>query len=227
MKTIAVVNQKGGAGKTTTALLLCRALADNGACVLAIDTDPQATFTKLSGVNAGLGLFSCLSGTHDLTQVIYKVNSFYLVPASIELRQVFTSVSKNELCRLLAGEKNYDYCIIDTPPNLEGLTQAAIETSDLVVVSCEASEPALSATLYTVNQIKKTKKPYKVIIAGYKEPKPDSKAYKNNLMWTYKQAINGFVAIPRTMATAKQASTPRTTKKSKAELYPLLRGLIA
>ena len=49
MKTVAVVNQKGGAGKTTTACLLARSLADGDNSVLAVDTDPQATFTKLLG----------------------------------------------------------------------------------------------------------------------------------------------------------------------------------
>ena len=107
------------------------------------------------------------------------------------------------------------------------MTLASIDASGLVLVSCEASRPALPATLYTLDTLKKKKKTYKVVIAGYINPKQDSKAYKNNLMLEYKTAIKSFVVIPKNVGTAKQAETTKPSKKSKEELYPLLSKLVA
>ena len=168
-------------------------------------------------------------------QAIQKTDSdnIELLSASIELQQIFTSVDENELRRLLAKVTGYNYCVIDTPPNLGGLTKASIAVADLVIVSSEVSRPALPATLYTIDQLRE--KPYKIILAGYKEPKPNSKAYQNNIMVEYKESLKSVktlktlrnvLVIPRDVSTAKQAEQVKTTKKSKERLYPMLRGFV-
>ncbi len=226
MKTIAIVNQKGGSGKTTTASLLCKALVHSGKKVLAIDADPQATLTKLLKVKVQKNLFSCLTGMAELKQSVYRVEGLCLIPASIELSRIFTSTSKQEISRLLSRVKGCEYAIIDTPPNLEGLTLSSIQASNLVIVSCEVSRPALPATLYTIETLRKLKKKYKVLIVGYNDPKEDSKAYTNMLMIDYQKAIKDFVSIPKNIGTAKQAETAKPSKTSIENLYPTLRGLV-
>jgi chromosome partitioning protein len=154
MRIITVANQKGGCGKTTTAVNLSASLADNGKKVLLIDLDPQSHATLGLNIKADLSMYNVLSKlTHrkaKLETIIQKVgDNFDIAPSSVVLSALEQELS-GEIGResrlwetLMDFAKTYDYVIIDCPPNLGLLTINAIRATDEIIVPVEASRFAL------------------------------------------------------------------------------------
>lgn len=150
MRIIAVANQKGGCGKTTTAINLAAGLSNNGNKVLLIDLDPQAHATLGLNIKHHLSIYNVLSKLTNkkaaLDDIIQHLEeNFDVVPSSIILSTLEQELSgeigrESRLCDTLNGFKgNYDYCLIDCPPNLGILTINAIRASSEVIVPVEAS----------------------------------------------------------------------------------------
>lgn len=150
MRIIAIANQKGGCGKTTTAVNLAAALSINGNKVLLIDLDPQAHATVGLNIRHHLSIYNVLSKLTNkkagLAEIIQRVEeNFDLVPSSIVLSTLEQELSgeigrESRLCDILGAFKgDYNYILIDCPPNLGILTINAIRASSEVIVPVEAS----------------------------------------------------------------------------------------
>src|SRR5690349_24135455 len=125
-RVVAVANQKGGVGKTTTAINLAASLALADRTVLLVDVDPQGNLTSGVGQKAaaakGPTIYEALMGAAPLPELATPVEAMKLVPANrnlagAEIELVTVPNRETQLARCLADAKDrYDYVIIDTPP---------------------------------------------------------------------------------------------------------------
>ena len=172
-KIIAVANQKGGVGKTTTSINLSACLADKGKKVLVIDTDPQGNTTSGFGVEKNEldnTIYELILGECSIRDCIINnvTDNVSLLPANVNLAAAeieLIGVDKKEY--ILKNEVDYvkdeyDFIIIDCPPSLNMLTINAMTTADsvLVPIQCEYyALEGLSQLIHTVNLVKKRLNP--------------------------------------------------------------------
>ncbi len=170
---ISIVNQKGGVGKTTTAINLATYLAHHGKSVLLIDLDPQANASSGLGIDYNTiprGLYEVMSGHHALVDIIERtlIDTLHLAPANQNLAAANIELVSDEdrefkLLNILHEVKNqYDYIIIDSPPSLGILTINGLVAADEIIipVQCEYySLEGLSQLLNTINLVQQNIKP--------------------------------------------------------------------
>jgi chromosome partitioning protein len=169
MKLLAIANQKGGVGKTTTAVNLSTCLAVKGKRVLLIDLDPQGNATSALGLEGttGKSLYEALIGHADIKQKIVSTRfaGLSMVPADLDLAGAEIEVARldDHLTRLrdvLAGisqESGYDYLFLDCPPSLGILMTNALAAAHqlLIPLQCEYfALEGLSKIVHLVNQIR-------------------------------------------------------------------------
>jgi chromosome partitioning protein len=158
MRTIAVVNQKGGCGKTTVSINLASALADLGKKVLLVDMDPQshcAVGLAVPEEQIEQSIYDVLISTIRnepirLTEVLWQISDrLELAPASLDLsafEQQMVGVTERECClkdSLNSIKNDYDYTVIDCPPAVSLLTFNALRAADEVIVPVETGYFAL------------------------------------------------------------------------------------
>lgn len=172
-KIIAIANQKGGVGKTTTAINLSACLAEKGKTVLVIDTDPQGNTTSGFGIDKNFledTIYELILGECSIQDCIIKnaIPNVSVVPSNVNLAAAeieLIGVDKKEY--ILKNEvdfikDSYDYIIIDCPPSLSMLTINAMTTANsvLVPIQCEYyALEGLSQLIHTVNLIKERLNP--------------------------------------------------------------------
>ena len=161
-KTIAVANQKGGVGKTTTCVNLCAALALKGRRVLLVDCDPQGNASSGMGVSKKTrpNTYDMLIGGELAEECVIHTRYGDVIPtgkelaaASVELisRDRREYVLKNALLRLYS---DYDYIFIDCPPSLELLTVNALVAADSVLIPMQCEYYALEGIADLMTSIK-------------------------------------------------------------------------
>ena len=165
---IAVANQKGGVGKTTTSINLSSSLAQKGKKVLLIDSDPQGNATSGFGIdknNLDNTIYELILGECSVQNCIIKevIKNVSVLPANVNLAAAeieLIGIDKKEY--ILRNEidyvkDNYDFIIIDCPPSLNILTVNAMTTADTVLVPIQCEYYALeglSELLYTIELVK-------------------------------------------------------------------------
>lgn len=163
MKTIALINQKGGTGKTTTAINLGCALSAMGKKILLVDLDPQANLTYSFGITPTVSAATeFLQGKQVLQTLLVNKENLYILPASAALADLeITLVNKigreNILRDRLAAVKGYDYIFIDCPPALSILTINALNAAQEVLIPLQMeilSLQGLAHLLGTVHEVK-------------------------------------------------------------------------
>lgn len=168
-KIIAVANQKGGVGKTTTAINLAASLTRLGDRVLIVDIDPQGNATTGIGVNRGdlkKSIYELLIDEIDANEVILqtKVKDLDIIPSTIDLAGVevqLVGVKQREYRLANAIQKYrdyYDYIIIDCPPSLGLLTLNALTAADSVIITVQCEYYALEGLTQLLNTIRITQR---------------------------------------------------------------------
>jgi len=170
---IAIANQKGGVGKTTTTINLSACLAEKGKKVLAIDLDPQGNTTSGLGIekeNVENSVYELMLGECSIREITIKteIENLYILPSNVNLAGAeIELIGVNEREYILKNEvdyikDNFDFIIIDCPPSLNMLIINAMTTANTVLVPIQCEYYALeglSQLIYTINLVQERLNP--------------------------------------------------------------------
>ncbi|MEJ5200602.1 MAG: ParA family protein [Anaerolineales bacterium] len=228
-KVIAIANQKGGVGKTTTVVNLAHALALSGKEVLAIDLDPQGQVATFLGLEQSAGAFYLLSTAIDpnanpLVVLRQQTRSsgrdkLYLIPGNpltnmaqtmLNASNTPVSVIRKVLSPLLTNGKP-DYILLDTAPSVGGIQERAVWAADVLIVPTLPDSSSLEGVQYMAGMVKELKgKGWKGVLGGilpthYEERTRESRASMEDL----RNAFGTLVLSPISDRTALRDARSR------------------
>lgn len=224
---ISVVNQKGGVGKTTTAVNLGAYLAAMGKFVLLVDLDPQANATSGLGINhyeIDAGIYEAMAETHEFRDIIIptQLEGYSLAPSSVALAGAnveLVNVDRREsrlLDTLLDIRNDYDYIIIDCPPSLGLLTINGLVAADQLLIPVQSEYYALEGLgqlMKTIELIRENYRPQLNILGAvltmYDKRNKLSHAVLQDLYQYFPDKIFRSV-IPRSVRLAESPSHGKT-----------------
>ena len=164
---IAIANQKGGVGKTTTAINLATAMAATAKRVLIIDLDPQGNASTGLGIDRRtrtVSSYHVLIGEADLPEAVIAttIPNLAIVPSSVdlsgaEIELIDVPRREHQLAAALAGQTGYDFILIDCPPSLNLLTLNALVAAQAVMVPLQCEFFALEGISHLVKTIERVK----------------------------------------------------------------------
>ena len=238
---IAVANQKGGVGKTTTTINLSACLAEAGQKVLVIDVDPQGNTTSGLGIDKNdteNTVYELMLGEAEVEECIYKsvMEDLDVIPSNVNLAGAeidLIDIENREyvLRNIVNGLKDrYDFILLDCPPSLSMLTVNAMTTADtiLVPIQCEYyALEGLSQLIHTINLVQERLNP-KLQIEGIVFTMYDVRTnLSNQVVETVKENLDSTIyktMIPRNIRLAEAPSygipiNMYDTKSAGAESY--------
>ena len=241
---IAIANQKGGVGKTTTAINLSACLAEKGQRVLVIDIDPQGNTTSGLGIakdNVDNTIYEVMLQEIDISDAICKdiFENLDIIPSNVNLAGAeidLIDIENREYIlknAINTVRNNYDYVILDCPPSLSMLTVNAMTAADTVLVPIQCEYYALEGLtqlIHTINLVKKKLNPLLelegVVFTMYDSRTNLSLQVVENVKDNLKQNIYKTI-IPRNIRLAEAPShglpiNKYDTKASGAESYRML-----
>src|SRR3954467_8441039 len=202
MRIIALMNQKGGVGKTTTTVNLGAALAELGKRVCLIDLDPQAHLTINYGIEPSAdicSLYDVLVDERDFGDAIHKIDeNILLVPSSIDLAaaeiELVSEIGREMLLkkRLEASTEKFDFILLDCPPSLGLLTINALSVASEVIIPMQPHFFAMQGVaklLETVSLVSRRMNP-KLKVSGIVLTMFDSQTKLSNEVVV---ELNGFI----------------------------------
>lgn len=248
MKIIAVANQKGGVGKTTTSLNLSAALAEKGVRILLIDLDPQGNATSALGLgeHQGQSLYHALIGARPAEELVVptRMENLSAIPADLDLAGAEVEVARmdSHLTRLgqalapLKSSDRFDFAILDCPPSLGILMSNALAAADEIIVPIQCEYYALEGLgllMQVTEQIRASGANPGLALCGLLMTMYDSRTNLNPAV--VKEVRNHFqevvfnTLIPRTVRFGEAPSHGRTILEhdpagAGAEAYRALAG---
>jgi chromosome partitioning protein len=242
MRTIAVANQKGGVGKTTTVANLGAALSERGRRVLLVDLDPQASLTLALGVvpdRVRLSSYGLMADERcRVGDVALTAGEMTLVPSSIDLAgaevELLSEVGRERILTGKLAEQRYDVCLIDCPPSLGLLTLNALCAADRVLapVACQyLAVKGLELLIGTITKVRERLNPalsWSVLPTLYDA----RKAQDREILDTLRQYTNCCpIVVPSRAAIADAAAQGKSvlalqTGSDAAQIYRQLAEVI-
>jgi len=199
MQKIAIVNHKGGTGKTTTTVNLAAALVQAGKTVLAVDLDPQGSLSYYLQANVTPTIAEALTGDNSLTETVVTREGIDILPANqsladIELAMVTVPRREYLIKELFNRISGYDFLLIDCSPSLSLLTVNALTATDEVIIPMQLevlSLQGLGLIMDTIFGIKEKLNPT-LRIKGILPVMLDKRKKVTSEIWEYLKANTGL-----------------------------------